>query len=211
MDSFDKLGDRMKVAEASYDSSIPESYWIVVRVDGRAFHRFTETFEKPVCERFSFSMVNVAETLMMELNGDFAFTQSDEISILFRPSWCLFGRRTQKIISISAAIASAKMTQLYGQSAQFDSRIIAFGNEQNILDYFDWRTKDAQRNSLNSFCFWTLVQKGISRKEATKRLNGLWPEQKLKLLKDLAIDYPNLPAWKRNGMYSIWRHTPRRV
>jgi len=60
--------------------------WTIVRVDGHSFSSFTETrFEKPYDEGFRNLMVATAQAMLEELHGLYAYTQSDEISLLFAP------------------------------------------------------------------------------------------------------------------------------
>ena len=85
---------------------IPPGMWAIIRVDGRSFTRLTEELEKPFDERFSGVMAATSEQLLSDLGGLYAYTESDEISVVFPPSWDLFGRSVEKAVSISAGIAS---------------------------------------------------------------------------------------------------------
>ena len=97
--------------------------WTVIRVDGRGFSRFTEQrFDKPFDARFSELMVDTAQALLTEFGGRYAYTESDEISLLLDPAWELFGREVEKLVSLSAGIASAAFTHGGGEPAHFDSR-----------------------------------------------------------------------------------------
>jgi hypothetical protein len=64
-----------------------------------------------------------AEALLEELHGIYGYTESDEISLLFRRDWNLFDREVEKLVSISASIASATFTLACQRLAHFDSRI----------------------------------------------------------------------------------------
>lgn len=105
------LEKRMRALEYFHDLRLLPRAWPVVRVDGRSFSRFTDTrFEKPYDETFRDLMLATAKTLLEELHGIYAYTQSDEISVLFPPTWDLFDREVEKIVSVSAGIASAAFT-----------------------------------------------------------------------------------------------------
>jgi tRNA(His) guanylyltransferase len=61
--------------------------WAIVRVDGRAFSRLTEErYEKPFDPAFADAMVAAATELLTELGGRYAYTESEEISVLPAPS-----------------------------------------------------------------------------------------------------------------------------
>jgi tRNA(His) guanylyltransferase len=56
--------------------------WAIVRVDGRAFSRLTESrYRKPFDAAFSDAMVAAATEMLTELGGRYAYTESDEISV----------------------------------------------------------------------------------------------------------------------------------
>ena len=82
--------------------------WLVVRLDGRGFHQFTKRrFDKPFDEQFRDLMVATVRVLMEELHALYAFSMSDEISLLMPTDWNLFGCRVEKIVSVTASLASA--------------------------------------------------------------------------------------------------------
>lgn len=67
-------------------------------------------------------MVTTAQAVLTDLGGRYAYTESDEISVLFDPGLTLFGRSVEKLVSISAGIATAAFTYAAGQLVHFDSR-----------------------------------------------------------------------------------------
>ena len=117
---YHDLDIRMKEREAFRTLRLLPGAWTVVRVDGRAFSQFTASrFTKPFDVRLRDRMIATASALLQELHGIYAYTQSDEISVLFPPRWQLFDRRLEKIVSISASLASATFTQAGGEPVQF--------------------------------------------------------------------------------------------
>jgi tRNA(His) guanylyltransferase len=132
---------------------------------GRGFGRFTAArFEKPFDPRLRDLMCVAARALLINFNALYAYTMSDEISLLLPPRWDLFGRVVEKIVSISFGLASAAFTQAYGEPAHFDIRIWLGVNEEAVIDYFRWRQSDAGRNALHSWCYWTLRKSGTSQR-----------------------------------------------
>lgn len=84
MSSKDALGDRCKRFEAAEAGrrampGIP----LLARLDGRAFHTFTRGLNRPFDERFGRCMVETARTLVDNLHALVAYTQSDEITLIW--------------------------------------------------------------------------------------------------------------------------------
>src|SRR5439155_739888 len=75
--------------------------------------------------RFHDLMRQTAEHLMSNcgLGVSYAFSQSDEISLLFGPDSDGFGRKLRKLLSILAGEASARFSLLLGSLAVFDCRV----------------------------------------------------------------------------------------
>lgn len=185
--------------------------WTVLRLDGRGFSRFTERrFEKPFDPVFADHMVATARTLLTELGGRYVYTESDEISVLFGPGFDLFGRGVEKLVSVSAGLASAAFTHGAGEPAHFDSRVWLGTAVSDVVDYFSWRQADAARCALNGWCYWTLRKAGQSRREATQVLSGASTADKNELLFRHGINFNELPAWQRRGI-GLWWETYQRA
>jgi tRNA(His) 5'-end guanylyltransferase len=144
-------------------------------------------------------MAQTASALLTELHGVYAYTESDEISVLFKPEWDLFDREVEKLVSLSASIASATFTLAAQTPVHFDSRLWLGAREQQVVDYFRWRMADAERCCLNGWCYWTLRGDGASVGEATAALQGRSVGDKNELLFQHGINFNNLPAWQRRG------------
>jgi tRNA(His) guanylyltransferase len=179
---------------------VPEA-WTIIRVDGRSFSHYTEEhYNKPFDEQFHQHMVQTATTLISDLNGIYAFTESDEISVLLPRSWDLFDREVEKIVSISASIASVAFTLASGHPVQFDSRIISCATNEQVIDYFRWRQEDGTRCGLNGWCYWTLRKDGQSARVATTSMHKMTVAAKNELLFQHGINFNDLPAWQRHGV-----------
>jgi tRNA(His) guanylyltransferase len=139
------LGGRMKeYYENAYKIVLPWRMPLLLRLDGKSFHTLTRHTEKPFDHNIIESMDETACRLMSDIQGaELAYIQSDEISILLYPwkgqdSQPWFANELQKIVSISAGIASAMFSEHYGEFAVFDSRAFVLP-EYEVVNYFLWR------------------------------------------------------------------------
>ena len=165
------LGDRMKGYERSSKDILPARMPIIIRVDGVAFHTWTKTVgcKRPFDNRLIQAMQEIAALMCKKMHTCvFAYTQSDEISFLMHnykrintQPW--LGNVIQKIVSHSAAMASAAMSLRYQYPTFFDSRVFVMP-ENDVVNYFIWRQQDATRNSIQM-----LARSQFSHKECHKK------------------------------------------
>ncbi|GAA3936756.1 tRNA(His) guanylyltransferase Thg1 family protein [Actinomadura viridis] len=210
------LETRMREREWFHSLTLLPGAWAVIRVDGRGFSAYTEPrFDKPFDPRFSELMTETARALLTEFSGRYAYTESDEISLVLDPATDLFGREVEKLVSVSAGIASAAFTHAAGEPAAFDSRIWMGTGTQDVIDYLSWRQADAARCSLNGWCYWTLRREGRTARQATRELERTGIPGKNELLYARGINFNDLPAWQRRGVGLWWEtydkagHDPR--
>lgn len=151
--------DRMKRYERCWRLTITPRMPIIMRVDGKAFHTYTKKCNRPFDIAFISAMWETAKDLCKEIQGaQLAYVQSDEISILIHSyktlnseSW--FGNQVQKMVSVSASIASATMSfesiKIFDEykKAHFDSRVFSIP-ESDVCNYFIARQQDWTRNSV---------------------------------------------------------------
>lgn len=98
--TFDELDETMRAFETAADYCVLPGIFMVARLDGRSFTRLTKEvckFEAPFDERFRDMMIATAESLMTSgFQVIYAYTQSDEISLLFAQGESQFGRKLRK-------------------------------------------------------------------------------------------------------------------
>jgi tRNA(His) 5'-end guanylyltransferase len=212
----DELDRRMRALEIYHSIRFPPGAWVILRLDGRGFSRFTESrFEKPFDPHFHDCMVQTTQALLEELQGVYAYTESDEISLLFSRAWDLYDRELEKAVSLSASLASATFSLACGQRVQFDSRALLCAEDEQVVDYFRWRQADAGRCALNGWAYWTLRQQGRGVAEATEALRGRSVADKNELLFRHGVNFNAVPAWQRRGTGLYWEryehegHNPR--
>ena len=207
MNAKKDIDSRMRELEYFHQILLIPGAWTIVRVDGRTFSRFTaQRFEKPFDVNFRDMMVMTSQALLEDLQGIYCCTHSDEISVLFPPSWNIFNRKLEKIVSISAGLASAAFTHACGTPAHFDSRVWMGTNKQTVIDYFQWRQDDAARCALHGWCYWTLRKQGKTARQATRALEHKGVDYKNELLFREGINFNDLPRWQRRGTGLYW-HT----
>jgi tRNA(His) guanylyltransferase len=148
------LGDRMKRYEHIFRYALPRRLPVVIRVDGRCFSSHLRHADKPFDMGFIEDMGHVAIALCEEISGAvFAYHQSDEISVLIYDQganaepW--FGGELQKIVSISASVATAALGARRPGRPLFDSRAFVLPSAVEVANYFLWRQRDAVRNSIS--------------------------------------------------------------
>ena len=206
---FDDLDKIMRTYEESLDQYIEPDRLIIARLDGRSFTRLTKEvceFRKPFDEGFRDLMVVTVMHLMKEagFNVVRGFTESDEISLLLAPDSTQFNRKVRKLNSILAGEASAYFSLQLGMPACFDCRIIPLPDQERVDDYFSWREEDANRNALNSWCYWTLREDGFNAADAQGHIKGKSIEEKKGLLRQYNIEYDTQPLWQRKGIHVRW-------
>ncbi|MEU8118476.1 tRNA(His) guanylyltransferase Thg1 family protein [Spirillospora sp. NPDC049024] len=199
------LEARMRAREWFHSLTLLPGAWAVVRVDGRSFSRYTESrFDKPFDPRFSALMADTATTLLTELGGRYAYTESDEISVVLDPAFDLFGREVEKLVSLSAGIATAAFTHAAGEPAVFDGRVWMGACTDDVVDYLSWRQADAARCALNGWCYWTLRNEGMSARQASRRLERTSIADKNELLFSRGVNFNEVPSWQRRGVGLWW-------
>jgi len=206
--TFDELDEKMRGFETAADYCVLPGIFMVARLDGRSFTRLTKEvckFEALFDERFRDMMVATTESLLTSgFRVIYAYTESDEISLLFALDEKQFGRKLRKYNSTLAGEASAKFSLLLGLVATFDCRISQLPNIELVVDYFRWRNEDAARNALNAYCYWTLRKQGQDMKQATSRLEGLSVSAKNELLFQNGINFNDVPNWQKRGVGLYW-------
>ena len=205
---FDTLDKKMRIYENAHDHCVLPEIYIVARIDGRSFTKLTKEvhkFEAPYDLGFRDIMIETVKHLMnCGFKIAYGYTQSDEISLLFDSDDITFQRKERKLNSILAGEASAKFSLLLGDIGVFDCRLCQLPNKALVIDYFRWRNEDANRNALNSHCYWNLRKEGMSANEATKKLSGISVAEKNELLFQKGINFNELPNWQKRGIGIYW-------
>lgn len=209
MSSHDSMGDRMKRYEQSFRYTLPRRSYVIVRLDGRAFHTWTQGLERPYCNLLHETMAKTAWFLYHEMsNAKVIYTQSDEISVLMSDfdtnttePW--FGNNIAKICSVAASAATAcfnlqwnlwKDTGRPGYvdklPAMFDARAFVIPERTEVYNYFLWRQRDVERNSLSM-----LAQHHYSQKQ----LHGKRRQDLHEMIHEAGDNWDSRPDWFKRG------------
>jgi len=198
----DSLGDRMK---ANYEHrsryKLTRRLPVIIRLDGKAFHTFTRGCERPFDSNLQTTMCSTALALCEDVQGcKCAYVQSDEISLLLTDydklttdAW--FDYNLQKIVSVSAGIASSTFTicgwDTFHKRAIFDSRAFNIPKEE-VCNYFIWRQQDWFRNSLQMLCQSNFSHKQLHNKN-TEDMNDM--------LHHIGVNWAELNPRCKNGTF----------
>ncbi|KAM9835203.1 probable tRNA(His) guanylyltransferase isoform X2 [Syngnathus typhle] len=165
------------------DDTCLRNCYIVVRLDGRNFHKFSEQhkFTKPNDNRALGLMARSAQSVMEDLEDIIiAYGQSDEFSFVFKRTTNWFKRRASKLMThVTSQFSSSYVfywKEFFGEQPLlyppgFDGRVVLYPSNRNLKDYLSWRQADCHINNLYNTVFWTLVQKGgLTTVQAEDRL-----------------------------------------
>lgn len=205
--------DRLSRFEAGHELRALPGVFMVLRADGRGFTRLLRRelgLTEPFDERVRDAMLAGARRLFAcGLRAVFAYTQSDEVSLLLHRDEEGFDRRLFKLASLAASEVSVAFSAALGVRATFDCRVAQLPRAQDVVDYFDWRMADAARNALSAWTYWTVRQRGGTAQQATAALDGATAADKNERLFQAGINFNALPAWQRRGAGLYYRDVAR--
>ncbi|KAL4774507.1 tRNAHis guanylyltransferase [Aspergillus nidulans var. acristatus] len=188
------------------DTLLPNT-WIVVRIDGRGFHKLSDryAFKKPN-DRRALDLMNAAAVEVLKDLPDLAIAYgvSDEYSFVFHPTCELFERRSAKLVTTIVSTFTAHYIYQWGNYfpdtplqpphlPSFDGRAVVYPTIRNLRDYMSWRQVDCHINNLYNTTFWMMVLRGgMSNTDAENELKGTLSSDKNEILfKRFGINYNN--------------------
>ena len=203
MSAGDDIGDRMK---GSYENRaryyLPRRTYTIVRVDGQHFHTLTAGFAKPFDERMVNAMRAVSRALSAVQGAAFAFTQSDECSVLLTDfastktdAW--FDGNLQKICSSAASIATRAFNEALPSlpiGGTFDARVFTIPDRNEVANYFLWRQRDWEKNSVQ------MLARSLYSHAA---LEGKGRAEMHDMIHAKGANWANLPTHLKNGSLAV--------
>lgn len=200
------LGDRMKNYEAMEAQRIlMPRLPIIARLDGRSFHSFTRGLDRPIDVGFRTCMVETAKYLVEQTHCNFAYTQSDEITLGFYKedykAEPFFGGRVQKLTSTLAALATAKFNAQVGIHLPhkahllptFDARVFNVPDLNEAANCVLFRTLDCDKNAVHmaASCIFSHTQ-----------LHQINTTQKIEMMREKGIEWEkDFPSSFRHGTF----------
>lgn len=181
-----------------FDNDLP----LVVRLDGRGFSKFTKGMTRPFDVDFREIMEATAEYLSKKTDAIIAYTQSDEITLVYNPNRIFFNGKKQKVVSTLAAMASAffavKASQVWPEKVEkslptFDCRAYNVESRNEAVNGVLWRVKDCRRNAISMVAHANFSHKDLHKKSSREMVTML------KLRKD--IDMDQIDGKFRNGIF----------
>jgi len=203
---FNDLGDTCKKYERrSTSDKLMDGIPVIARLDGRGFSKLCKGLERPFDSRMSSLMKDTAKFLLERYNASLAYTQSDEITLVWvnfeADTKMIFGAKVHKLTSLLAASASVyfckniptAIPEKESHFAEFDCRIWNVPNLRKAAEAVLWREMDATRNSISMAAQTYFSHKelqGVGTKEMTSRL-----------LEEKNITWANYPDFFKKGTY----------
>jgi tRNA(His) guanylyltransferase len=195
------LGNRIKQYEDAYRTYLPNRLPIICRLDGKGWHSYTKGLQRPFDDRLISTLNETAIYLCRNIQGvKLAYLQSDEISLLiYNPNfetqgW--FDNNVQKMVSISAAMASSHFTSIsdrvFGKMkpALFDARVFVVPLDE-VVNSFEFRQQDASRNSVQQVARAHFSHKQCDNKNCSELQDLLMQEKQ--------INWNDLPISQKRG------------
>lgn len=201
--AIDAIGARMKgyEREAETASKLNHLQPVVARIDGHKFSTFTKGFRRPFDERLHNAMVQTAQDLLTQFDATTAYTQSDEITLIWpactEEQTPMYGGRITKIATLLAGFTSVRFAhhmqhveweddgtiaatrvraKLADPLVHFDARVFNVPSTDEAYINVMWRAGfDCPRNAMS-----TLARAHFSHKE----LQGLSTAQMTEKLAD---------------------------
>lgn len=201
--NWNDVAENMKRMEKAESTKLDPTKPIIVRLDMRSGGSFVRGLKKPFDENFTDAMTTTAQKLAEQVQGtQLAYVGSDEITLVLMNNGTkqhfipFFEGKLQKIVSLTAAIATAEFNQRWMEliqtqedeeykqvlssklfRARFDSRVfnIDGGLPEALLSIW-WRVNDVRKNSIQM-----LARKYFSQKQ----LNNVKTTQMLQMLEEI--------------------------
>lgn len=179
---------------------------LVVRLDGQAFHTFTKGLKRPYDERLSQLMVETAKALVARYNPNIAYTQSDEITLVWNidcgsSADFPFDGRFQKIESLIPGYATgffnkqlAKyLPEKVDSIAVFDGRAFVVPTLIEAYNEFLWRQQDATKNAISMAAQSMFSHKALSKKNSAEMQEMIFQKN--------GTNFNDYPAFFKRGTF----------
>lgn len=200
-----EISDRMKLYEGQEtDRKLIPLLPVMVRLDGKAFHTWTDDLEKPFSGALHHWMQTITRILMHETCAKIGYTQSDEITLLLYSQdirkQIYFDGKIHKLTSVIPSLCTAHFNRLVQHSfvterplAIFDCRVWNVPNLTEAANCILWRMQDAERNGVQM-----LGRAHFSHKQLLNKKSG----EIIDMLRSKGVEYHDLlPSFKYGQLF----------
>lgn len=188
---------------------------LMLRLDGRCFHRFTEGLQRPYDPRLCSAMQRVTTAMVEETNAVMGYTQSDEITLcLYCDGWrsqLWFDGRVQKTLSSAASLASVLLNKIVAaelpaeyslKNPTFDCRAWVVPNKEEAAADFHDRELDATRNAIQMAACHFFSHQQVHNKSCAQLQDMLFSI--------VGVNFNNYPAYFKRGSWVQSRRVLRK-
>lgn len=200
------LAKKFKELESDFSYILPNNKIVGYRLDGKSFHTFTKSFDRPFDHKLMKAMDEATLEVIQQVlpHAICGYTQSDEISVFVDERKLesdkkeqIFSGKIQKLVSVSASAATAGfLSSLIKQGIQprklplFDSRVFVLDSLDEVFENITWRRLDARKNAV------TMAAESLF---SSKELHGKSTPERITMLEGTA--YERLPEDFMNGRF----------
>lgn len=229
----DELGTRMKTFyEAVPDTKLVKRMPVAIRIDGKAFHTFTQGFKRPFDEVLIKTMQQTTRYLCQNIQGCIlGYTQSDEITLILvdyqtltTEAW--FDYRVEKLCSIAASMATMAFNKFFteyvgeynfskwdGVSKYEDGTQEYIHTLLNAVDkgaMFDARCFNIPKEEVTNLIYWR--QLDASRNSVQMVGQAYFSQKELQdkscsdiqdMLMTKGVNWNDLPTYQKRGSYCV--------
>ena len=180
---------------------------VYCRLDGRGFSKFTKGMDRPFDIRMINAMTETTKFLVKETNAKIGYTQSDEISLVWKASdyknGIFFNGKIHKMTSVLASLATAAFTKTIlnpkiglqdyvSRMPHFDCRVISFPNDIEATNMFLWRAQDATKNAISMAAQHYYSHKELQNKKGFEMQEMLFQKN---------INFNDYPTYFKQGTF----------
>jgi tRNA(His) 5'-end guanylyltransferase len=198
------ISDRQKRYEDASDIILTTRLPVIIRVDGKSFHKVCKKVIKPYDPLVIDCMANAMLSSIESIEGAvFGYQQSDEITFVLRNDQNLesqpwFKNRIQKISSITSSLITYHFNKYFSSLKDppnligdllFDARSFIVPSINESVNNLIWRQLDCIRNAITNASYHELGKK-FGKKTAQGMIQNKKVDERLILLsKDCGIDF----------------------
>lgn len=187
-----ELDEKYRSRERVLEAKLPLP--LAIRLDGVGFSKALTGFNKPRDAKVHKALIKAASDVVKRLSASGAYVASDEINILLLGPSLPYAGRLQKLVSISAALASSSASLTLGRQLLFDARVVPLKGVDDAKRYVLYRARIALNNYVG--CMLRVLSVKWTKPPSLR--------EQLKLLQEYGVEVRERPAWEWAGTSIYW-------